>query len=442
MRQLILEKSDSEFYTSNSGLALAGLIINRHSALNNEVTKGTAKTEGIKHADILRSYMGLLCIGKSDYEAIESMREDTYFKEALGIKDVPSAPTLRQRMDELACDYIPIVNSVSTDFIKLTGGTVSPLLMGHVPLDIDVFIQDNSCTEKEGVSYTYKGMDGYAPIGAYLGQEGWCLEIELRPGSQHCQKDFLPYLDRVVDKAKELTDIPILIRLDSGHDAIENRVTILSYANTDYILKWNPRKVDKVYWRDYGIAHGEISEPRNGKKVAIFTVYVEQEYKGETFVFRRTMKVVERSIDKHGQHLLTPDIEIEGWWTSLDDVSDEEIINLYKDHGTSEQFHSEFKTDLDLERLPSGKFATNALVMVLACFSYNILRLIGQAGLLQIDSPVRHKAKRRRLKTVIQEFMYLAGRLLERGRRLRLRFSRHCPAFAAFNRLYHHLSLA
>jgi hypothetical protein len=27
-----------------------------------------------------------------------------------------------------------------------------------------------------------------------------------------------------------------------------------------------------------------------------------------------------------------------------------------------EQFHSEFKTDLDIARLPSGKFATNALV--------------------------------------------------------------------------------
>ena len=29
----------------------------------------------------------------------------------------------------------------------------------------------------------------------------------------------------------------------------------------------------------------------------------------------------------------------------------------------TEQFHSEFKTDLDIERLPSGKFATNDLVM-------------------------------------------------------------------------------
>ncbi|MEE8056405.1 MAG: hypothetical protein V3T17_01020 [Pseudomonadales bacterium] len=34
------------------------------------------------------------------------------------------------------------------------------------------------------------------------------------------------------------------------------------------------------------------------------------------------------------------------------------------------EHHSEFKTDMDIERLPSGKFATNALV--LACFALTI----------------------------------------------------------------------
>nr|WP_230986832.1 hypothetical protein [Cohnella fermenti] len=46
---------------------------------------------------------------------------------------------------------------------------------------------DNSGTKKEGVSYTYKGMDGFAPMFAYLGQEGYGVNTELREGSQHCQ---------------------------------------------------------------------------------------------------------------------------------------------------------------------------------------------------------------------------------------------------------------
>ena len=38
----------------------------------------------------------------------------------------------------------------------------------------------------------------------------------------------------------------------------------------------------------------------------------------------------------------------------------------------------EVKTDMDPERLPSGKFATNALILELGMIAYNILRMIGQ----------------------------------------------------------------
>lgn len=145
-------------------------------------------------------------------------------------------------------------------------------------------------------------------------------------------------------------------------------------------------------------------------------------------VFTKVVRVTRRTVDKRGQLVLTPDITVEGWWTDLD-LPEQKIIKLYENHGLSEQFYSEFKSDLDLERLPSGKFTTNALIMAHGSFAYNILRLIGQLGLLGEYSPVRHPAKRRRLKTVIQELMYLAARLINSARRLRLRFSRHCPGF-------------
>jgi len=85
------------------------------------------------------------------------------------------------------------------------------------------------------------------------------------------------------------------------------------------------------------------------------------------------------------------------------------------------QFHAKFKTDLDLTRLPSGKFKTKALVCHLAALAMNILRLmgqLGQLGLLGPDAPVRHGVKRRHIKTVMLELIYLAGRLIETGRRL------------------------
>ena len=37
MKRLIIEQSDGEFYTSHSGLALAGACIHRHSDLGRQV---------------------------------------------------------------------------------------------------------------------------------------------------------------------------------------------------------------------------------------------------------------------------------------------------------------------------------------------------------------------------------------------------------------------
>ncbi len=67
------------------------------------------------------------------------------------------------------------------------------------------------------------------------------------------------------------------------------------------------------------------------------------------------MRLIERSVDKHGHPLLFPEYEFEGSSTTLPPQnSKQDIIDLYKDYASNEPFHSEFKTDMDLERLYSG----------------------------------------------------------------------------------------
>ena len=62
------------------------------------------------------------------------------------------------------------------------------LLCGWLPLDIDTFAMDNSGTAKERVGLTYAGVSGYCPLAAYLGSHGFCLDLVLRPGTQHSAK--------------------------------------------------------------------------------------------------------------------------------------------------------------------------------------------------------------------------------------------------------------
>ena len=120
----------------------------------------------------------------------------------------------------------------------------------------------------------------------------------------------------------------------------------------------------------------------------------------------------------------------------------QQIIDLYADHGTHEQFHSEFKTDMDLVRLPSGKFDTNSLVCALAAVAMNLLRLAGQHTLHEPDSPVRHAAQRRRIRTVMHELMFKAARMVHHARQWVLGLGANDTAFAVFERHWRALDSA
>jgi hypothetical protein len=451
MRHFEIVQSATATLTSHAGLALVGRAL-RHTRLDRDLAS-VGLRHGIAHVDCVKSYVGLLVTGKSDFDAIENRRQDDFFRTSLGIGQVPSAPSLRQRFDDRADAFTPHVDAASTDFLANAGAPVTPLVVKwgsslrprkkkFVTLDIDVTPMDNSKTKKEGVGWTYKGFVGYAPIAAYLGEEGWCLGFELRPGSQNGQCEFGHFLERALPRARRLTRLPLLVRLDSGHDAAENRAR-LADERDDFVIKWNPRRQDLGAWLARAEKEAVWTTPREGKRVGIFSEAVEETWGGKTREFRRVISVTERTIDKHGEKLLVPEITIEGWWTSLGEVmcSDAKIIALYCDHATCEQFHSEFKTDLDIERMPSGKFATNDLVLACATLAYNILRWIGLVGLVGPNAPVRNEAKRRRLRTVMQELVYVAARVVESGRRLALNFSCACPAFPSFAAVYGKLAV-
>lgn len=422
MKRFIIEQSEDEFYSSTSGIALVGLALNRFTNMASSLSKAVPLSHGISHADVMRCYCALLAQGKSDFAAVEQHREDDFFREALGISQAPSEATLRQRMDDHAKAFERVVSWSIVEFLMKTESPLTPLSTGHIALDIDSFAMDNSDTKKEGVSRTYRNFDGYLALAAYLANEGWLIECPLFPGSQHPQKDFIPFLQRVLAKVRQITKEKVLLRADSAHDALGNRVELSRHAGVDYIIKWNPRKQDLEAWRQQAFSQGKVVTPRPGKRVATFSLTEDS--------FRRVMRVTERTISKKGQPLLLPEIEIEGWWTSLE-VSDDEVISLYRGHGLCEQYHSEIMTDMDMERFPSGKFGTNQLVMACTALVYNILRFIGQLSLVTSRGIIRHPAKRRRIKTVIQELIFFAGRLLATGRRLVLRFSRHVSGHVA-----------
>ena len=133
------------------------------------------------------------------------------------------------------------------------------------------------------------------------------------------------------------------------------------------------------------------------------------------------VEVAERLTTPDGTPLLIPEIEVSSWRTNLPE--DEAVcIELYHEHGTSEQFHSEFKTDMGLESLPSGKFAANALILNMAAIAYNCLRLIGQLALECPEIPVRLDSARRRLRSILQDMICVGCKMISHANSICIKF--------------------
>ena len=284
----------------------------------------------------------------------------------------------------------------------------SKISCGCVPVDMDVTPCDNSKTKKEGVSRTYRGCDGYAPMMAYIGREGYLINCELRKGSQHCQKHTPEFLRETIDACRKVTKEPLLCRLDSGNDSTEN-IGIFLETGCSFITKRNLRRESKEGWlQELEDKCLDVTSPRDGKKVYTGSAWRDISYIGSDgakhpFTTRTVYEIVERSIDRHGQYLFPADVEISMWDVNVD-FSDHDVIALYHAHGESEQFHSEIKTDMEPERFPSGKFDTNELVLELAMSAYNILRMIGDESTGPGHS-MKHPVKRRRTGMVIKNWL-------------------------------------
>jgi Transposase DDE domain group 1 len=436
--KFIISETD-EILVSHSGLALAGSLVRRTAIQKrtNRIRLGDRKRPEVSHGDVVAAMIGLLCLGKPDFEAIEAFREDEFFRQALGLAKVASEGTLRQRIEQLADRCEEILREESAAMIARHAPKLTPCCEEWVALDADVSPWDNSGTKKEGVSWTYKDVDGFAPVFAYLGEEGYLIHCQLRRGSQHCQEGMPDFLDQAIDYARRITQAKLLVRMDSGNDDVEN-IRRCQKRKVDWIIKRNLRKESLEDWLEEAQAHGDCEEPRKGKEVWTGETWRERDGK----LYRVAFEVIERTTTADGQKLLVPEIEANTFWTSLK-LPAKNVIELYHQHGTSEQFHSEMKSDMGMERLPSGKFVANALVLALGLVAYNVLRLCGQMSLHENRQlpkekrmPIRKPVARRRLRSVIQDLMYLAARLTHHEHRLGLSFWRNNPWHGVWERLY------
>ncbi len=430
---------------------------------------GSKRSDCTPASAIFEATCLMQAFGMTNFNDIKEMNMETIFSSVLD--RVISPETLRQQLNKLAKNK-NIFKDIDATVVSMLKNaifrTVSINGKKYIPLDIDVTPFCNPGVKKEGIQYTYKKVDGFAPIMAYLGQYALCFE--LRPGSQHSENGAVEYLQRCVAMIEKLGLNPenILVRADSGHDDADF-IKICEENHLFYLIKRNPRRESQKPYAQKAIEEvGPLYTTDDEKyRVYFFTEPKKKPSDAPDSAACCIFRVLEPYKDANG-NLTNPllresnpdsprftfgsDIpcDVQSIWINLPMSKNDEKsrfgtafakagFSLYKDHATSEQYHSELKTDLNMELLPSKYFATNKLFLALSALAFNALRLIGDKA-VSIDPSLQHHKKTRteriRLRTVIDKFCTIACRVVRHAREILVEFGRRCPYYDTFVKLY------
>ena len=137
MRKIEYVVSNERLITP-SGLSLVGQVLGKSNLIKKANHMRTEKRSQpqIKNGDILLTMIGLLSLGKSDFENVnEFHRDEEFYKIVLGIAyGIPSESSLRNRLDGIGTTMNQKILDGNVDMFLSCGYEPSSLANGCVPV--------------------------------------------------------------------------------------------------------------------------------------------------------------------------------------------------------------------------------------------------------------------------------------------------------------------
>jgi hypothetical protein len=351
-------------------------------------------------SSIAKLMTAMLCLKCRHFEHAKKFHQETLMRHLVGMTVSPE--TLRQKMGFLATIPEAVRNIEEAAIQLMAGTTVQQVDFGDrefVPLDIAPTPLDSSGGGKEKTGPVYDGSWGCCPMVATLGTIP--LFSKFRPGQRHSSRNTSAFAPRCIEgtDALCLSRDCVVLRGDAGVDAVE-LMERMARLGAFFLIKRN-KKGNKALEGAVLLAEAkkqgvqpELDRHIRGRRCCRFEIG--RCPKGlEGLGIRCIAEVRTEQFMPGGKPYLSEELGAEGavWWTNLPDPDPKAVAMLCHDHATMEKHHGEIKTDLGVERLPSGKFATSSLYLQLACIAFTVLRLIGDKA-MACDPRISHRKSR------------------------------------------------
>lgn len=330
-------------------------------------------------------------------------------------------------------DHLRALQKVHADFLSFFQQR-RPIATATLDMDATLV-----ASEKERAKFCYKGFKSYQPLNTYWAEQDLIIHSEFRDGNVPAGFEQKRVFEEALNQLPESVN-KIYLRSDTAayqHDLMKycakgenKKFKVIEFAigaPMSSAMRQAVNEVSEEDWHPLSKSHQEWAE------VCFVPAAIGHSKNDPAYRYIAVREPLEQEVlpgMEKEQALPFPTMEIDARRFKVTaivtnrDIAGPDLIKWYRNRcGKSEEVHSVMKGDLAGGKLPSGDFGENA-----AWWSIMMLALNLNAAMrhLVLDRSWRHK----RLKSIRFSIICIAGRVVERSRRLGLRIKETHPAYA------------
>jgi hypothetical protein len=372
-------------------------------------------------------------------EDIELRRNDEAFLDSLGAQRIPDPTTsgdFTRRFDERAItELMEIYNTVR----RRVWQQQPRGFLDEAIIDTDGTIAGTSGECKGGMSLSYKGIWGYAPLIVSLANTNEVLYLVNRPGNVVSHEGCAPWIDRAITLVKPHAR-RVLLRGDTD------------FTLTGELDRWDSQGVQFVFGMDarpnvvklaqalpeqdwqalerlprYEIATEPRTKPHNVKEEVVrFKGYVNKVLVGESVAELKyqpgkctqayRLVVVRKNISvRQGETVLVDDLKYFFYLTNHPSYTAAEIVSLANGRGQQENVIEQLKNGVNAMRMPVNDLLSNWAYMVMTSLAWNLKAWF---GLLLPDRAKGLELMGMEFRRFLHSLIFLPAQIVRSGRKI------------------------
>jgi len=372
-------------------------------------------------------------------EDIELRRNDEAFLDSLGAQRIPDPTTsgdFTRRFDETAItELMEIYNTVRQRVWQQQPRG----FLDEAIIDTDGTIAGTSGECKGGMSLSYKGIWGYAPLIVSLANTNEVLYLVNRPGNVVSHEGCAPWIDRAITLVKPHarrvllrgdTDFTLTGELDRwDRQGVQFVFGMDAQPNVVKLAQALPEKEWQALERlpRYEIATEPRMKPHNVKEEVVrFKGYVNKVLVGESVAELKyqpgkcaqayRLVVVRKNISvRQGETVLVDDLKYFFYLTNHPSYTAPEIVSLANGRGNQENVIEQLKNGVNAMRMPVNDLMSNWAYMVMTSLAWNLKAWF---GLLLPDRAKGLELMGMEFRRFLHSLIFLPAQIVRSGRKI------------------------